>query len=111
MVQCKHTLGDAGLDADVIAEVTRAFEGYRAKRLRAFHGRATLRGVLVTNGKLTAGARRAAAERDVRVYDRDGLAQLLASHECTAADVEAERARRLASMADVQARIAAVRMN
>ena len=79
LVQCKHTVWDARIDADVVAEVTRACEGYRAKRFRGLHGTTTLRGVLVTNGTLTRAARRTAAERDIRVHNRHDLTKLLAA--------------------------------
>jgi hypothetical protein len=105
LVQCKHTLWEAIVDADVIAELIQAFDGYRAKRFRRAQGRLMLRCTLVTNGKLSAQARRAARERDVEVCSGSELLKLLDSRRCTAADIEAANSRRLASMRDVQAKI------
>jgi hypothetical protein len=83
LVQCKHTIWDTPVDADVIAELIQAFDGYRAKRFRGHHGRLTLRGTLVTNCKDTMRARREAQERDIRVYGSDELLELLAAYPCT----------------------------
>lgn len=105
LVQCKHTLWDATVDVDALAEVINAFDGYRAKRLRAFSGRAVLRPVLATNGDLTRRARKEAKARDIQLIDGSQLLRLLAETPCTAAEVEAMEARRLASMRDVQAAI------
>jgi hypothetical protein len=105
LIQCKHTLWDASVDADVIAEVICALDGYRARRFRALSARATLRPVLVTNGELTRRARREAKARDIEVVDGAALQQLLDATPCTAAEVEAMAAQRLASMRDVQAAI------
>lgn len=105
LLQCKHTLWDAAVDADAIAELIQAFDGYRAKRFRGSSDRLTLRGTLVTNGKLTAHAKQVAQERDIRVYDGDQLLRLLTTHPCTVAEVEAVHGQRLASMRDVQAKI------
>jgi hypothetical protein len=109
LIQCKHTSGGMTLDTDVLAEVTRAIEGFRAKRLRHIQGQFILRGVLVTNGQLTKAARRVAVERDIRIHDREDLAKLLASHSCTLVDVEAAGVRRLATMSDVQSYLASLR--
>jgi hypothetical protein len=103
LIQCKHTVWDSLIDVEAIAELTRAFEGYRAKRLRPFQGTRPIKGVLVTNGELTAKARRAAQERDIECHDANKLRRLIAEFPCTAADVEAESNKRLASMRDVQA--------
>ena len=70
-------------DVDVIAEIIQAFDGYRAKRFRAFHGRSTLRATPVTNGKPTARAKREANERDVRIHGGDDLLRLLAAYPCS----------------------------
>jgi HJR/Mrr/RecB family endonuclease len=105
LIQCKHTLWEASVDADVIAEVISAFDGYRARRLRALSARATLWPVLVTNGELTRRARREARARDIELVDGGDLWKLLDATPCTAAEVEAMAARRLASMRDVQAAI------
>ena len=106
LLQCKHTLWDAWVDADAVAELIQAFDGYRAKRFLGHHGKLTLRSTLITNGKLTRQAKRTAMERDVTACGVEELLGLLAAHPCTAADVEAANARRLQSMRDVQARIA-----
>jgi hypothetical protein len=59
----------------------------------------------MTNGDLTRQARREAKARDIRLVDGAELWQLLDATPCTAAEVEAMAARRLASMRDVQAAI------
>jgi SNF2-related domain/Helicase conserved C-terminal domain/Restriction endonuclease len=105
LIQCKHTLWGASVDADVIAEVINAFDGYRARRLRASSSRVTLRPVLVTNGNLTRSTRREAKARDIQLADGPDLWTLLNATPCTAAEVEAMTARRLATMRDVQAAI------
>ena len=91
--------------ADVIAEVISAFDGYQARRLRAFSSWATLRPVLVTNGELTRRIRREAKARDIHLVDGAELLRLLDITPCTAAEVEAMTAGRLATMRDVQAAI------
>jgi restriction endonuclease Mrr len=105
LIQCKHTLWDASTDADVIAEVICAFDGYRARRLRPFSGQTALRPILVTNGDLTRQARGEGQARGIQLVDGAELWQLLDATPCTAAEVEAMAARRLASMRDVQAAI------
>jgi len=107
LVQCKHTLWGASVDADTVAEVIQAFDGYRARRFRELARSVVFRMTLVTNGSLTSGCFRAAKERDISVIAGRDLLQRLAAQPCTAADVEEMQNRRLASMRDVQARIAA----
>jgi Holliday junction resolvase len=103
LIQCKHTLWDASVEADVLAEMISAFDGYRARRMRAVSGRATLRPLLVTNGQLTRRTRRDGMARDIQMADGADLWKLLDATPCTAAEVEAIASRRLATMRDVQA--------
>ena len=98
-------LWEAVVDADVIAELIQAFDGYRAKRYRRAQGRLTLRCRLVTNGKLSVQARRAAQERAIEVCGGSEFLHLLDSRRCTAADIEVANSQRLGSMRDVQAKI------
>ena len=106
LIQCKHTLWDARVDADVIAEVVRAFDGYRACWLRALSHTCTLRPpIIVTNGTFTRKARREAKERDVKLVAQADLWSLLDGTPCTPGEVTAMQDRRLASMRDVQAAI------
>jgi hypothetical protein len=62
---------------------------------------------LVTNGRVTSAARRAAKERDIYVLAGADVLRKLAAQPCTALDVQAANDRRLASMRDVQTRISA----
>lgn len=105
LIQCKHTIWDANVDANVIAEVMSAFDGYRARFLRALPRTFMLCPVLVTNGSFTARARAEVKGRDIRLVANTDLWQLLNETPCTPGDVEAMESRRLASMRDVQVAI------
>jgi hypothetical protein len=98
LIQCKHTLWDARVDADVIAEVIAAFDGYRARWLVNFAPTRSLRPVIVTNGECTRQAQKAAAEYGIELIVARQLWRLLAASPCTLTDVLALEARRLASM-------------
>jgi HJR/Mrr/RecB family endonuclease len=105
LVQCKHSLWDASVDADALAEVIGAMEIYRARYIRGLPRALTLRPVVVTNGVFTTGARAEARSRDVELVGSNDLCLLLEEMPCTPAEVEAMEERRLASMRDVQAAI------
>lgn len=105
LIQCKHTLWDASVDADVIAQVLGAFDGYRTRFRRFLTQKITLRPMLVTNGTFTARARTEAKVRDVKLVANSDLWKLLEETPSTPAEVEMMEDRRLASMRDVQAAI------
>lgn len=105
LIQCKHTLWDANVDANVIAEVISAFDGYRARFLKALPRAFAFCPVLVTNGSFTARARAEVRGRDVQLVANTDLWQLLNETPCTLGDIEAMEGRRLASLRDVQVAI------
>ena len=98
LIQCKHTNGDTPVDADVIAEVVAAFDGYRARWLAPLSLQRPLRPVIVTNGESTRQARRAATECGVDVTTARQLWPILAAARCTYYEVLTLEDRRLASM-------------
>jgi restriction endonuclease Mrr len=102
LVQCKHTLWEESVNADVLAEVMQAFEGYRARWVRPRAATFVLRAVLATNGRFTSKTRAEARGRDIELVDDADLDRLLAAIPCTPGDIEAMEGRRLASMRDVQ---------
>jgi hypothetical protein len=102
LIRCKHTLWNASVNADVVAEVIQAFDGYRARRLGAYGNAYVLRAVLVTNGSFTGKARAEGRERDVVLLGNADLDRLLKTVPCTRGDIEAMEGRRMASMRDVQ---------
>jgi len=105
LIQCKHTLWDASVDADAVAEVIQAFDGYRARWLRS-HGKIyALHPMLVTNGRFTTMAQDAARARDIHLLSANDLWRILDATPCTPADIEFMEGRRLASMRDVQVAI------
>jgi HJR/Mrr/RecB family endonuclease len=101
LIQCKHTNGDTPVDADVIAEVVAAFDGYRARWLVALPLQRPLRLVIVTNRDLTRQAQRAAAQRGVEVITAKQLWPILAAARCTHYDMLALERQRLASMREL----------
>ena len=62
LIQCKHTSGNTSVDADVIAEVVAAFDGYRARWLTALSLQRPLRLVIMTNCEGTRQTQRAAGQ-------------------------------------------------
>ena len=106
LIQCKHTSRGGKIDADVIAELIQAFEGYRARRFRDSRRSVLFRMALVTNGSTTKAARQAAKERGVEILEGGDLLRKLLSRRCTSLDVQPMQERRMASMRDVQARVA-----
>ena len=101
LIQCKHTSGNTPVDADVIAEVVAAFDGYRARWLTACSLQRPLRLVIVTNRDLTRQAQRAAAEHEMEVITAKQLRHALAATRCTYYDVLAQEDRRLVSMREL----------
>jgi len=101
LIQCKHTSGNTPVDADVIAEIIAAFDGYRARWLATLSLQRPLHPVIVTNGEGTRQTQRAAAERDVEVITARQPWRLLAETRCTYYDVLALEDRRLASMREL----------
>jgi hypothetical protein len=107
VIQCKHTACQAAVDADVIAELSQTFDGFRLRRLRTFRG-CTIQPVLVTNGQLTRQARTEANRRDIAILDTAKLAELLKKFPCTAAEVEVMNMTRLRSMTELGTRLAKI---
>ena len=105
LIQCKHTQSEAQIDADVIAELLQATDGYRLRRLREFRLLGGIRPVLITNGRLSKRARTEARDRDIRVVDLSALAQRLERFPCTRGDLEAMNSRRISSMSDFRAAV------
>ena len=103
VIQCKHSIWDMAIDSDVLAELIRGFEGYRARWLRTVA--TPLRPVLFTNGLFTKAVRVEASERGIELIDRNKLAEMLVATPCTAAEVEAAEDCRLASMSDFAAAV------
>src|SRR5256885_10587212 len=77
LIQCKHTLWNASIEADAIAEILQALDGYRARWLRPLTALRILQAILVTNGRFTSGARAVATERGIEIVAEDGLWQLV----------------------------------
>jgi SNF2 family DNA or RNA helicase len=98
LIQCKHTSGNTPVDADVIAEVVAAFDGYRARWLATLALQRPLRPVIVTNEEGTRQLQRAAKERNVEVITGMQLWRLLVATCCTHYNVLALEDQRLASM-------------
>ncbi|HUY28223.1 MAG TPA: SNF2-related protein [Candidatus Binataceae bacterium] len=105
LIQCKHTRWGGSIDADAVAELLEAVDGYRARRLKVSTSSYVLRAVLSTNGTLTKRACQLANERGVLFVEGSGLKRTLLNTPCSAGEVEAMEQRRLASMPDVQAAI------
>ena len=101
LVQCKHTHGDTPVEADVIAEIVAAFDGYRARWLATLAPTRSLRPVIVTNGEFTRQAQKAAAERGIELIAARQFWRLLVASPCTLTDVLAMEDRRLASMREL----------
>lgn len=101
LIQCKHTSGNTPVDADVIAEVVAAFDGYRARWLSTLGLQRPLRLVIVTNGEASRQMQKAAAEGNVEIVTAQHLRGLLDTTRCTYYDVLTLEARRLASMREL----------
>jgi superfamily II DNA or RNA helicase len=102
LIQCKHT-PSGSVDADVIAEMIQAFDGYRFRHIRQPSKSVIVGMSLVTSGSVTRAAQAAAKERGIEIIDRGVLARWLNSEPCTLLDVRSANSKRLASMRDVQA--------
>lgn len=105
LIQCKHTLWDANIDATAVAEMLNAFDGYRVRLRDVFSRNFTLRPILVTNGNFTARVRTEAKVRDVKLVTNSDLWKLLEETPATPAEVEMMENRRLASMQNIRAAV------
>lgn len=103
LIQCKHSLWSAYIDADVVAEIIGGMDLYRVRYLRSIPSAVTLMPVIVSNGTFTTMAKGEAGNRDVQLVGDLELWKLLSETPCTRAEVEASENRRLESMKDVQA--------
>lgn len=107
LIQCKHTQWSGKVDAEVVAEVITALDGYRAKYLRQFKGQFVFRAVVITNGEFTKPARAEAKDKGVEMMAWDELQKRLESTKISQWDVDEMRTGRCASMPDVSAALAA----
>ena len=103
LIQCKHSVWGARIDADVVAEVIGAMDLYRMRHLRNLSAKMSLFPVIVGNGTFTPTARKVALERDVELIGDSELRKLLSQTACTRAELEVVENRRAESMRDVQA--------
>lgn len=103
LIQCKHSVWSARIDADVVAEVIGAMDLYRMRHLRNLSAKMSLFPVIVSNGTFTSTARKIALERDVELIGDSELRKLLSQTVCTRAELEVVENRRAESMRDVQA--------
>jgi SNF2 family DNA or RNA helicase len=103
LIQCKHSLWSAYINADVVAEVIGAIDLYRVRHLRGLPANMSLFPVIVSNGTFTSMARKESSERDVELIGDLELWKLLTQTPCTRAELEVVENRRAESMRDVQA--------
>jgi len=103
LIQCKHSLWSAYVDADVVAEVIGAIDLYRMRHLQRLSASVGLFPVIVSNGTFTSSARKQALECDVELIGDIELWKLLSQTPCTRAELEMVENRRVESMKDVQA--------
>jgi SNF2-related domain/Helicase conserved C-terminal domain/Restriction endonuclease len=106
LIQCKHSLWSAQVDADVVAEILGGIDLYRVRYLRNVPGSTSVTPVIVSNGTFTSMAKAEARERDVELIGDLELWKLLSDTPCTRAEVETSESRRLESMRDVQVGLA-----
>lgn len=97
LMQCKHTRWGQTFDADAVTEVLSGFDRYRM-RLGGRASSRTFRPVLVATGTFSKAARRAAAERGVKLFDQDDIAAFVKTSPVTAVDVDAAGARRASNL-------------
>jgi superfamily II DNA or RNA helicase len=103
LIQCKHSLWSAYVDADVVAEVIGAIDLYRMRHLRNLPANMSLFPVIVSNGTFTSMARKEGSGRDVELIGDLELWRSLGQTPCTRAEIEVVEGRRAESMKDVQA--------
>jgi hypothetical protein len=108
LIQCKHTQWGNKVEADVIAEVITAIDGYRAKYLRQFGQQLVFRAVVITNGEFTKSARAEANDKGVEIIASDELQKRLESTKISQWDVNEMLTERCASMPAVSAVLAAL---
>ena len=107
LIQCKHTQWNGKVDADVVAEVITALDGYRAKYLRQFGQRVNFCAVLMTNGEFTKSARTKARD-GVEILNGDDLQKMLLTTQITQRDISEMRDARCSSMRDLPTALAAL---
>lgn len=95
LIQCKHTQWDGRIDLDAVAEVTNAFDGYRAKWIPPLPSGFGLISALVTNGKVTAQAKAEARQRNIEIVSGADLIELMQAAPCNALDLEIIHAQRV----------------
>ena len=102
LIQCKHTLWDSHIEADVIAETINGFDNYRCSLLRNIVARYTMIPVLTTNGRCSRSALQHAATNDIQIISDHNFLQLINNHTCTFAEIESIESRRLTSILEVK---------
>jgi len=102
LIQCKHTLWDANIDTDVIAETINGFDNYRGSLLRDVAANYSMVSVIVTNGKCTRSALRYAQENDIQVISAMEFEHSLEQDLCTHAEIENMESRRLSSISEIR---------
>ena len=107
LIQCKHTQWNGKVDADVVAEVITALDGYRAKYLRQFGQRVNFCAALMTNGEFTKSARTKARD-GVEILNGDDLQKMLLTTQITQRDISEMRDARCSSMRDLPTALAAL---
>jgi hypothetical protein len=108
LIQCKHTQWGGKVDAEVVAEVITAVDGYRAKYLRQLGQRFHVRIALITNGGFTKAALKSAKDHDIEMTAWDELQKRLESSKISQGDVNEMIAARCSSMRDLPAALAAL---
>jgi len=105
LIQCKHTIWDSNIDADVVSEMLHAFDTYRGKWLRDMGATVLLKPILVTNGKCTNSLIGQAMMHDMDIVSGDKLWHLIRENPCTLAEVEMMENHRKTNMKEVQAEL------
>lgn len=106
LIQCKHTLWEADIETDVIAETINGFDNYRGTLLRDIAANYSMVPILVTNGKCSRSTLRYAQEKDVQIISAMEFEQSLKQHLCTHAEIENIDNGRLSSLVEVKKRVA-----
>lgn len=102
LIQCKHTLWNSQIDADVIAEMINGFDNYRSSLLRDIAAQYTMTPVLITNGGCSRSAIQNAGANGVQIVSGHNFRNIIENHVCTFAELENRESRRVASVLEVK---------
>jgi hypothetical protein len=102
LIQCKHTLWEANIDIDVIAETINGFDNYRGALLKNVTANYSMVPVLVTNGKCSRSTLRYAQANDVLVISAIEFARNFKQYPCTNAEIESVENQRLSSVSEIR---------